>query len=112
MATAVIKGIKLVVTAALEPEMNEDGLLNLKVDKAKLGAMNITPLARMIAKRKYTQRLATMPVDTEHWRTKIAGSLLNDEPFEPVFPIEDKKVRLEQITIEKKKLILIFTPVL
>ena len=72
--------------------------------------MNITPVARLIAKRMYAQRLATTYIDTEDTQAKIAASLLNDEPFEPVFEVEDKKVRVKKITIKQEKLILHLTP--
>jgi len=111
MGLADMKGLKLVVTVEIEPEIDESRLLHLQVEKVKVGAMNITPAARFIAKRKYDQQAAIIPVDTEDWRAQIAGSLLNDKPFEPIFRVEDKKVRLEKITIQKKKLILRLTPV-
>jgi len=116
MGTANVKGADIVVTAVLKPRLNEEGLLNLHVAKVKIGAMNITPLARLIAKRMYAHRLATVPIDTEDLGVKIAGSLLNDEPFEPVFDIadifenENKKLRIEKITIQKEKLILRLVP--
>jgi len=79
MAMADMKGVKLIPTVVLEPEIDENGLLNLQVDKVKLGA-------------------------------KVFASLLNDEPFDPVFKVEDKKIRLKKITITEKNLILNFTP--
>ncbi|MHC4807272.1 MAG: hypothetical protein ACYTBX_13570, partial [Planctomycetota bacterium] len=45
MGTAHIKVVEFVVTIALEPRVDEQGLLNLQVAKVKIGAMNITPLA-------------------------------------------------------------------
>lgn len=116
MGTANMKGVDLVVTIVAKPRLDKEGLLNLHVAKVKIGAMNITPLARMIAKRMYAQRLATMTIDTEDLGAKIAGSLLNDEPFEPVFDIadifenENKKLRIEKITITREKLILRLVP--
>ncbi|MHC4807693.1 MAG: hypothetical protein ACYTBX_15735, partial [Planctomycetota bacterium] len=102
--------VEFVVTIALEPRVDEQGLLNLQVAKVKIGAMNITPLAKMMAKRMYAQRIGTVPIDTEALPTKIAGSLLNDEPFKPVFRAEDKKVRVEKITIAEEKLTLHLVP--
>jgi len=80
------------------------------VGKVKVGAMNITPLAKMMAKKMYEQRVAAISIDTKTVQTKIAASLLNDEPFEPVFEIDDKKVRIEKITIAKEKLLLRLVP--
>jgi len=110
MGTADVQGVKFIVTIELEPKINEQGLLNLQVAKVKVGAVNITPLAKMMAKKMYAQRLATMPIDTKAVQTLIVASLLNDEPFEPVFRVEDKKVRIEKITIAEKKLLLRFVP--
>ena len=110
MGTADIKGAEFVVTVVLEPGVDERGLLDLQVAKVKIGAMNITPLAKMVAKRMYQHRLATEPIDKEDLRTKIAGSLLSDESFEPVFRIEDRKVRVEKVTVTQGKLILHLVP--
>lgn len=110
MGTANIKGAEFVVTIMLEPRVDQQGLLNLQMTKIKIGAMNITPLAKIVAKRMYRQRIATMPIDMEDLRTRIVASLLNDEPFEPVFRIEDKKVRVEKVTVTQGKLILHLVP--
>jgi len=110
MGTADAKGVEFIITIELEPKIDEQGLLNLQVGKVKVGAMNITPLAKMMAKKMYEQRVAAISIDTKTVQTKIAASLLNDEPFEPVFEIDDKKVRIEKITIAKEKLLLRLVP--
>ena len=110
MGTANIKGAEFIVTIVLEPRVDQQGLLNLQVAKVKIGAMNITPLAKMIAKKMYQHRLATEPIDIEDLRTKIAGSLLSDEPFEAVFKVDDKKVQVEKVTVTQGKLILRLIP--
>ena len=104
MITANVKGVELIITIELEPKIDERKMLNLQVAKVKVGAVNITPLARMMAKKMYVERLAMLPVDTEALQTKIVASLLNEEAFEPVFSVEDNKVRVEKITIYKEKL--------
>jgi hypothetical protein len=103
MGTADAKGVEFVVTIELRPKIAE-GLLNIEVTKVKVGAMNITPLAKMVAKKMYLQRISNMAADKEALQTKIVASLLTDEPFEPVFVIDDRKVRIEEITIQNKKL--------
>jgi len=110
MGTANVRGVDFVITIELSPKVDEGGRLNLQVTKVKIGAMNITPLAKMIAKKMYTERLAAVPVDAEHWRAKIAAALLNGEPFDPVFPAEDKNVRLDRVTVEQGRLILRLIP--
>ena len=72
--------------------------------------MNITPLAKITAKKMYAHRLATVPIDRYSLQTQIAASLLNNEPFNPVFKIDHKKIRISKITIENEKLIAYLTP--
>ncbi len=110
MGTADVKGVEFIITIELEPKIDEQGLLNLQVAKVKVGAMNITPLAKMMAKKMYMQRINALDVDTEAVQTKIVASLLTDEPFEPVFRIDDKKVRIEKITVAEEKLLLRLVP--
>jgi len=115
MGTADVKGVEFVITFELEPKIDENGFLNIHVTKVKVGAMNITPLARMMAKKMYAERLAAVNIDSKALQTKIqtkiAASLLNDEPFEPVFKIGGKKVRVENIVIGKRELTVHFVPV-
>lgn len=103
MGTANIESADLVITVELEPQFGDTGRLNLNVDKVKVGAMNITPLAKMVARKQYQERLETVPVDTDDIRTKIAGSLLAGESFEPVFEVDDKWVRLKSFSISPGK---------
>jgi uncharacterized protein YpmS len=110
MGTADAKGVEFVVTIELEPKIDGQGLLNLQLAKLKVGAMNITPLAKIIAKKMYMQKIADVEVDTKALQTQIAASLLTDEPFEPVFSIDGKKVRIEKITIENEKLLAHLVP--
>jgi hypothetical protein len=110
MITADVKGVELIITIELVPKIDQQKLLNLHVTKVKVGAVNITPLARMMGKQMYAERLSVMPVDTEALQTKIVGSLLNEEPFDPVFRVENNKVRINEITIQKEKLTAHFVP--
>ena len=104
MGTATTGGVDFVVTIAVEPTLSTQGLLNLKVTTIKIGALNITPLARIIAKKMYTERVSTVYVDTRTTSAKIAASLLNNKPFVPIFSFEGSYVHLEKFTIEQQKL--------
>ncbi|MHC4575209.1 MAG: hypothetical protein ACYS76_13940 [Planctomycetota bacterium] len=116
MGTVTVQGVEFVVTIVLEASLSEAGLLNLRAAKVKVGAMNITPVARMIARRMYRERTEAMPIDKTHWRAKVVASLLNDEAFEPVFSIrdilggDDQNVRITKVTIKDKELILGLVP--
>ena len=104
MGSVAMKGLGFIVTVELRPAFDANGLLNLNVEQVKIGAMNITPVARIVARKMYAQQLDKTDVDTENILAKIAASLLNGEPFEPVFKVEKKKVRIEKINIMQGKL--------
>jgi len=110
MGTADFKGVELIITVELNPQINEEGLINLNVEKVKIGAMNITPLAKITAKKMYAHRLATVSIDKYSLQTQIAASLLNDEPFSPVFRIDHRRIRLNKIIIEKEKMTAYLSP--
>lgn len=111
MGTADIKGVDFVISIEIGANIDEKGLLHLHVIKVKVGAMNITLPAKMIAKKMYAERLTAFDIDEQALQTQIAASLLNDEPFEPVFEIDGKKVRVENIDISQGELIMHFVPV-
>jgi hypothetical protein len=104
MGTATIEGAPLVVTMELQPQFDEKGLLNLNLDKVKVGAMNVTPLIKMVGKEEFEKRVAQGNVDTDDPRTKIVASLLTGQPFDPVFQYDDKKVRVKSVVVMKGQL--------
>jgi len=108
MGAVTVVGREFVVTVVAKPTISQNGLLNLNVTKVKIGAVNITLIARIIANAAYRKRLETKPIDKDDVRAKIAASLLSNEPFNPVFPVEDRKVRLKKVTIRQKELLLRF----
>jgi uncharacterized protein YpmS len=111
MATVVMDGPKLVGTIVAEPSIDADGFLNLHVTSVQFGAVDVTPFARILARGICQQRFAEIGIGEDDIQTQIAASLLDDKPFKPVFKIEGKKVRVEKITIEQKKLTIRFAPV-
>ncbi len=104
MGTATVEGAELVITIELGPQMDDQGNLNLLVDQVKVGAMPVTPLVKMMAKKMYRERIESTPIDMQDLRTKVVASILNDEPFEPVLRVEDKWVRLKGFEIVDGKL--------
>ena len=98
-------GVEFIVTVAAEPAFEQNGLLNVRLTKVKVGAVNITPLARMAAARMYQRRLAEKDIEPGDLWGRIAASLVNNEPFDPVFEVEDKKVRAQKITISDGEMI-------
>ena len=110
MGTTAVQGAEFVVTIEFGPRLDDQGHLNLLVEKVKVGAMNVTPLAKMMARKMYRERIESTAVDMQDLRTKIAASLFNEEPFEPLVKIEDKWVRLKSLDITNGKLTARFDP--
>jgi uncharacterized protein YpmS len=112
IGTAAFEEVKFFVTVAGRPEINESGKLNLKVTKLKVGALNVTLIARIMAQRSYSKAFSDTAINKDDTGAKILASLLNNEPFEPVFIVEDKKVRISAINILEEKIIIDFVPVI
>ena len=110
MGMVLLKGASFVVTIGIEPKIDAQGLLALHVTTVKVGALNLTLLARPVAKRMYAQRLATVPVDTEDIRSQIAGALLDNKAFDPVFSVRDRQVRVKSLTPQKGQIVVRFAP--
>ncbi len=109
MGALELQGARLVVTIDIVPNFDANDLLTLHVAAVKIGALNITPVARLMARQMYQQRLEQGPV-FDDIRTHIAASLLNDQPFEPVFPMDGRQIRLADIKLERDRLRLRFSP--
>ena len=120
-----INEFKLIAFATSEPTMGSD-VAGMKCRAEKDGdefilngdkfwitnggyADYITVFATADPEKKH-KGIAAFIVDTQDFRTKIMGSLLNDEPFEPVFEIGGKTVRVEKIDVEKGRLVVHFAP--
>jgi len=110
MGTVTVKGVEIAVTIVIEPVFNQDGLLIPKAKQVKIGALSITPLARVIASGIYNNQLEDGKIDPADPGAKIAASLLNNEPFEPILDFDGKKIRIEKIGLTIKQLTLSFVP--
>lgn len=93
-------GIDLLITVIGSAYTNKDGLLNLDVSSVKIGALNVTALARAFAQSIYEKEVAKQQNQTERIEDKIIKSLLKGEPFDPVFRIERNSVRIMAVDIK------------
>jgi hypothetical protein len=102
--------VELFVVIAGTARVDEQALLHLNVTRIKIGAVNVTALARVIASTIYNSEATRRRLDEDDWRAKIMTSLLLNEPFEPVFEIEGAKVRIDDVRIEPGKVTIHFVP--
>jgi hypothetical protein len=110
MGTVASGGLELVMTVEGGILIDVNGLMNLWLRKVKVGAINITPLAKMMAKRAYENRLATTAVDMKDFRARIAKALIEERPFEPVFEFEGKKARVAGVWMKTGKMVVRIVP--
>jgi hypothetical protein len=108
--TANVEGIDLVVTIHGLLQMLEDGQLNVHIQTVRMGALNVTRLAKHLAKRRYKERFGMVYVESTDPRVLIAAALLEDKPFDPVFEVNDRGVRLIQTSMEQDLVRLKFDP--
>ncbi len=111
MGKALLKGMEFVVTIVIRPQYDERGLLNLRVSRVRVGLMNVTLLARATAKRMYQQQMEFYVVAPDDWHSRILASILNNEPFDPVFRVDNKKLRIDKVTLAPEELFLHVVPV-
>ncbi|MFH1370424.1 MAG: hypothetical protein ABII09_03960 [Planctomycetota bacterium] len=111
MATVRARPIDFFVTVELKPTIYERGLLNLHIDSIKLGAVSITPVARLISDKAYSNWLTTTGTEPNNLAAQVCRSLLRDEPFEPVFKTGGKQLRISKIDIETKGITAQLSPV-
>lgn len=111
MGAVNFKGFEFVVSIVLKPRIDEAGQLHLWVNKVKVGTMNLTFIAKIVAKEMYKRQATITDVNSQDLRAQIAGALLADEPFEPVLQIEGKKVSIKKISLLQKKVLIHFAPV-
>lgn len=111
MGTVNLGGLKFIASFVTEPRIDEQKQVKLKLKKVKIGAVGVTPFAKRLARRIYREQIVTAEKDTQGVEELIIIMMLNDEPVASVFDIDDKKVRLEKITVAEGKLTLRLVPV-
>lgn len=105
-----IDKVELFVVVEGTSYLDEQGLLYLHVTKIKIGAVSVTAVAKIIAGTIYNNESTRRRLDQDDWRARIMTALLLDEPFEPVFEIEDAGIRIDDVKIEEGKLTIHFVP--
>jgi len=111
MATARAQPVDFVITAELNPIIDQHGLLNIHVNRVALGAIKITGLAKWIAASAYSNWLSSTGTDPNNLAARVCQSLLNDEPFEPVFEVSGKRLQVEQMQLAREMVKLRLIPV-
>ena len=110
MATARTRFANPVLTIRITPAIDYFGQLNIRVDGVSLGAAGVATLAKSMGNKAFTDWLAFTGTEPNDIVAQVCRSLLNDEPFEPVFKVGDKSLRICKIKLEKKKITALLLP--
>ena len=105
------KGLNAVASILMTPVLDEKGWLHVNIQAVRLGALPITPLARAIARRLTDEYLPEASSLQTEPAMKIADAILNNQPLELVFPIDQYTVRLKRLSIEPGQAKLLLVPV-
>jgi hypothetical protein len=111
IATVETSPMDLFLTVELNPLINKQGLMNLCLNRILLGKVNITSTARSIGNKEYDDWMARTGTEPNNIASQICLSLLNNEPFDPVFKMNGRSLRLSKIEIIKGKIVVLLTPV-
>ena len=111
VAAANVHGARLIITLEVAPTFNEKGLLNVNMNTVKIGAMSVTFAARVLARQMYADKFDPSCINPDDIRSLLAASFFAGKPFDPVFTIDGKKIRLNKVTITNTQLLLHFIPI-
>ena len=110
MATAHTSLADLILTVRLTPVINSFSQLNIHLDDVSLGEIGITTLTKSIARKKFAEWLEFTGTEPNDIVAQAGKSLLDDEPFDPVFKFGDRSLRICKIRLENKKLTVLLLP--
>lgn len=105
-----LDGVELFVLLEGGGYINPEGLMNVQAAKVKVGAVNITAAAKLIAGAIYSSRIKEKPMSPDDYRAKIYNSLFYNIPFDPIFEVDNRNIRISEIKIAPEKLTLSFVP--
>ncbi len=111
MTTIKMRPFDLFASIELNPSTDNRSLLNLHVSNVSLGAVNVTPIALSIGNKAFTNWLESTGNDANDIVAKVCLSLLNDEPFEPIFEVGGSTLKILSITMADKKMTIQMAPV-
>jgi hypothetical protein len=115
MGTAEFSGADFILTIQISSNVDPNGMASLNLTSIKVGAMNITPVAKLIARKAYQHQIATMMADPDRIETKLLSSLLESQAFDPVFEVRNidhrrASVRVTAVEVQQGRITARLTP--
>jgi hypothetical protein len=109
MAMVNMNGVEMVVTVEITPRFDDKGLLSLDIEKVKIGALGVTYIAKKLAKKMYNEQ--EQFIEPDNIASLALASVLADKPFDPVFVVEGKKAKVDNIVLKDKALEIRIVPI-
>ncbi len=100
-------GLEFITTAVLKPYIDKKGRFRPGVEEVLAGKSSI-PFADEILKQRILDRLSSLSDDSNI--AGVVGTLFSGEKTEPVFKLNNKKLRIEEITIRNGEIAINFLP--
>jgi len=106
-----IQTIELFISIQAGAFLDQQQLMHLSVNKVRVGAVNMLPIVRLAAEGIFRNEADRRKLEPDDWRTKVMQALLYDIPFEPIFKIEENKIRIQSADLQPGRITLHFIPV-
>ena len=111
MGTVNMGKLPIVVTISLAPRLDDEGLLHLNFEKVKAGSLDISFLAKKITGQVIANEMQGQKFDHYNgWVKDIRDAVAENKPFDPVWPVYEKAIRLIEMQLSDQRLRLVFEP--
>ncbi len=104
----IYNNIESIVTVVGSSSIGKNQMMSLSATKVTIGALNVSTIARIVAKAIHKKQQSKQPLETEInkiLQLNIMDSLLYNKPFDPVFKIADKTIRIKAIELKQYQMI-------
>ena len=102
----------VVTTVELAPSLDDNGFMVLGLQHVKAGAVNITPIAKSLIIKLIDEELQAAPADFDYeWLKGVRAAVIDNTPFEPVFTLDGKIIRITEFQLSDQKLTIMLNPV-
>ncbi len=109
LGKAVYNEMEVYLKALGSAKLTEEGLMKIGIDDIYAGKINVRNFVLATAKKQFQE--LHPDVNSLSYDAKIAYGIINDQPFEPVFQIADRKVKVSRLDLKDGKIVIEFTPV-
>ena len=109
MANVNLKGFDTVVAVKICPQFDANGLLIMNVEKMQIGALGVTYIAKMMAKKMFDEQIGS--VEADNIASLALASAMTGRPFVPAFKADGKKAKIDNVILKNETLKIHITPI-